>query len=43
MDLRILSLYVPIDPSIHCPTEKPLAYSISHALLFGQVWKMDLM
>ena len=41
MNLRILSLYVLIDPWIHCPTEKLLVCSISHALLFGQVWRMN--
>ena len=42
MNLWILSLYVLIDPWIHCPTEKLFACSISNALLFGQVWRMDL-
>ena len=42
MNLQILSLNVLIEPSIHCPTEKLLMHSISHALLFGRVWRMDL-
>ena len=44
MNLRILSLYVVINPWIHChgPTEKLLACIMSHALLFGWVWRMDL-
>ena len=42
MNLQILSLYVLIDPLIHCLTEKLLACSISHVLLFGRMWRMYL-
>ena len=35
-------LYVFIDPWIHFTTEKLLTCSISHVLLFGRVWRMDL-
>ena len=41
-NLWILFLYVLIDPWIHCPTEKLLVCSISYVLLFGRVWRMDL-
>ena len=35
VNLLILSLYIPVVPSIYCPTEKLLTCSILHALLFG--------
>ena len=41
MNLQILSLYVLLE-SIVLATEKLLACSISQALLFGWVWRMDL-
>ena len=43
MNSQILPLYVLIDPWLHCPTEKLLTCSISHALLFGQVWRIYLL
>ena len=47
MNLRTLSLYVPIDPSINSPTEKLLTcscmqYLIPYCLVcYCLVWKMD--
>ena len=35
MNLRILSLNIPIDPWIDCPTEKLQLHAVSHSLLFG--------